>query len=723
MARKYEGHAIGIDLGTTNSRIAVWQEQNNRAEIIYNEASFVAFTDDRRWLIGNSAKNQAASNPSNTVFDVKKFLGRKYSDPIIQNNLLSWPFRVISSKDDKPMIRFSYKDKEKHLSPEEILALIFKKMMDTVKAFLKSPVKNAVITVPAYFNDSQQKAINDAAVNAGLNVKGLINEPTAAAISYGLHKRATCVENRNILVVDLGGGTFDVSLITFKDGKFEIKAARNTQFGGEDFNERMMNHFVKEFKREHKSDISRNSRALRRLRTACERAKNALSFYSSTFLVEDIYDGLYFFSSITSAKFEQLNINLFDTFMNIIKVCLFDAKINNSSVDEVVLVGGSSRIPKVRQLLQNFFKKGKNIFDIIGPDEVVACGATIHAALLSGSLKNVPKEVHQYLTRLSLAELEPEPIPRNIVNHKRVKLTIEDNSSKIMIDFQGGVGITLNVPGSFDVSLPDTALALPINCCFATDSDGMLNVSTEVQTISKDIKITNENVRVEFRSIDHIIRPQMATFDNARDVIQDICCKENATDAGKVAVMVWVLWNNWNNWIWNEDKKDANQLGAQGYHMWQEWFLAQGSMGNETNRIHYQTTWRPPQPGTTNGGWCVRDGGGRFIVAGTSWNNGRFSIVEVEAIALKEAIQGAINLNLQNIIFESDSQLVVQATHATSPGNSEYNMIINSIQNLLNSRDDFEVKFVKHQANYWSRRAVLYLIPPCIEQYLFNEMN
>ncbi|XP_058736664.1 heat shock cognate 70 kDa protein-like [Vicia villosa] len=428
-------------------------------------------------------------------------MGRKYSDPIIQNNLLSWPFGIISSKDDKPVILVNYNGKEKHLSPEEISSLIFKKMLDVAEAHLKSPIKNAVITMPVYFNDSQRKATKDAAVIAGINVVQIINEPVAAALSYGLYNKAVCAENRNIVIVDLGGGTFGVSLITFKDYKFEIKLVTKTRFGGEGFIDRMVKHFLKEFERKHKIDISRNSRALRRLRNECEEVRNKLSFdFDATIFIDALYDGIDFYSSMSRAKFEQLSIDLFDNFMDTIKICLSDAKINNSSVDEVVLVGGSSRDPKLQQLLQEFFKKGKHLFSIIDPDDIVACGAAIQSALLSGGLKNVPHEVNQYLTRLSLAQPEPEPIPRNIVNDKKVNVTIEDNKSKIMIDFQGGVGITVNAPGSFNVSLPDTALVLPINVCFATDSDGMLNVSAEVQSISKDIKITNENVRVEFRS-------------------------------------------------------------------------------------------------------------------------------------------------------------------------------------------------------------------------------
>ncbi|PNX88777.1 heat shock protein 70 kDa, partial [Trifolium pratense] len=284
MARKYEGPVIGIDLGTTYSRVAVWQEQNNSAVIIRDEQgnitipSFVAFTNSQK-LVGDAAKDQAASNPSNTIFDAKKLIGRKYSDPIIQNNLRLWPFKVISSTNDKPMIVVKYK----------------------------------VITVPAYFDNSQRVAMKDAGLIAGLNVMQIINEPIAAALTYGLHTRANCVENKNIFICDIGGGTFGVSLITLKGDKFEIKATGETQFGGEDFSDRMVNHFVKEFKRRHGIEISGNSSALRRLRIECERAKRTLSYrYEVTIKVDAICHDICFHPSITRAKFEQLNMDLFE---------------------------------------------------------------------------------------------------------------------------------------------------------------------------------------------------------------------------------------------------------------------------------------------------------------------------------------------------------------------------------------------------------------------------
>ncbi|CAK8560543.1 unnamed protein product [Lathyrus sativus] len=284
MAKKYEGPAIGIDLGTTYSCVAVWQEQNNRAEIIHNEQgnritpSFVAFTDSQR-LIGDAAKNQAASNPANTIFDAKRLIGRKYSDITIQNDLLLWPFKVIGFNDN-PMILVNYRGEEKSFSPEEISSMILTKMREVAEKFLETPIKNAVVTVPAYFNDSQRKATIDAGTIAGLNVMRIINEPTAAALAYGrLQKIPHCVEDRNVFIFDLGGGTFDASLLRIKNNVFHVKAvAGDTHLGGEDFDNIMMNHFVEEIKRKNKVDISGNPGSLRRLRTSCKRAKRILSF-------------------------------------------------------------------------------------------------------------------------------------------------------------------------------------------------------------------------------------------------------------------------------------------------------------------------------------------------------------------------------------------------------------------------------------------------------------
>ncbi|GAU47068.1 hypothetical protein TSUD_302700 [Trifolium subterraneum] len=313
MARKFEGKAVGIDLGTTYSCVAVWQEQHSRVEIIHNDQgnrttpSFVAFTEEQR-LVGDAAKNQAAANPQNTIFDAKRLIGRKFSDQVVRDDILLWPFKVAASINDKLMITVNYKNQEKQLFPEEVSSMILTKMREIAETYLGSPVKNAVVTVPAYFSDSQRKATIDAGAIAGLNVMRIMNEPTTAAVAYGLDKITNCVGERNIFVFDLGGGTFDVSLLTIKNNVFQVKAtAGNTHLGGEDFDNRMLNYFVQEFKRKKKLDISGNPRALRRLRTACERAKTTLSFLVvATIEVDSLFQGIDFSSSINRAKFEEI---------------------------------------------------------------------------------------------------------------------------------------------------------------------------------------------------------------------------------------------------------------------------------------------------------------------------------------------------------------------------------------------------------------------------------
>jgi L1 cell adhesion molecule like protein len=294
--------------------------------------------------------------------------------------MMVWPFKVVSGIDDKPMISVKYKGQEKHLCAEEISSMILTKMREIAETFLESPVKNAVVTVPAYFNDYQRKATIDAGAIAGLNVMKIINEPTAAAIAYGLDKRNNIVGKRNIFIFDLGGGTFDVSLLTIKDKVFnllkkkkdkvfQVKAiAGNTHLGGEDFDSRMVNYFAHEFKKKNKVDITGNPRALRRLRTACERAKRTLSFaVVTTIEIDSLFDGIDFFSSITRAKFEEINMDLFNECLKTVESCLTDAKMNKSAIHDVVLVGGSSRIPKVQQLLQEFFGR-KDLCKSINPD-------------------------------------------------------------------------------------------------------------------------------------------------------------------------------------------------------------------------------------------------------------------------------------------------------------------------------------------------------------------
>ncbi|KAL1323120.1 hypothetical protein AAHE18_04G238900 [Arachis hypogaea] len=426
MAKKHKGRAIGIDLGTTYSCVAAWEEQNGRAEIIVNDQgnrttpSFVAFTDSHRF-IGDAAKNQAAANPSNTIFDAKRLIGRKYKDPTIQNDLHLWPFKVVSGVDDKPMIMVNYKGKEKCLAAEEISSMILTKMKEIAEAYMESSVYNAVITVPAYFNDSQRKATKDAGIIAGLNVIRIINEPTAAALAYGLQKRAHCSGKRNVFIFDLGGGTFDVSLVTIKGDNIEVKAtAGDTHLGGEDFDNRMVSHLVQQFKRKNRVDITGNPRALRRLRNECEKAKRTLSHTNETTIeIDALFQGIEFHFSVTRARFEELNWDLFEKCMEIAQKCLYDAKMEKREIHDVVLVGGSSRIPKVQSLLQNFFE-GKDLCKSINPDEAVAFGATVQAALLSKDYSIVPTLVLVDVTPLSLGiklegDLMSVVIPRNTI--------------------------------------------------------------------------------------------------------------------------------------------------------------------------------------------------------------------------------------------------------------------------------------------------------------------
>ncbi|PNX84390.1 heat shock protein, partial [Trifolium pratense] len=474
MAQKYEGCAVGIDLGTTYSCVAVWSEQHNRVEIIHNDQgnrttpSFVAFTYDQR-LIGDAAKNQSTTNPENTVFDAKRLIGRKFSDPVVQKDKMLWPFEVIAGVNDKPMITIKYKGQTKQFCAEEISSMVLGKMREVAEAYLESPVKNAVITVPAYFSDSQRKATKDAGAIAGLNVIRIINEPTAAAIAYGLNKRSGCDGERNIFVFDLGGGTFDVSILTINGDVYEVKAtAGNTHLGGEDFDNRMLNYFVEEFKKKNEVDISGNSRALRRLKTVCERAKRILSFaFFTTVEVDSLFHGIDFSSSITRAKFEEINMDLFDECMTTVESCLSYSQMQKSDIDDVVLVGGSSRIPKVQDLLRDFFK-GKDLYKSINPDEAVAYGAAVQAAILSKGFQNVPNLVLRDVTPLSLGisahiDIMDVVIPRNTsVPVKKTKgyVTPEDNSNVSIKVYEGerAKASDNNLLGFFTLSCPPGTL-------------------------------------------------------------------------------------------------------------------------------------------------------------------------------------------------------------------------------------------------------------------------